>query len=458
VTAFFDRFRHRAPASDEGEQPASSDAMASLRLEVANARQAVSELQARVSEERHQAGQELAALVRQAGERARLAGMPFARLGSDSLVLEGPSRRRLHVARISVGEAVEHPVASRLGVIESATADPRVQALWDSLHGHDASSDDEGLRGAPSTVLDIPGAVVRSEDEGRTLRVSVQAPSGDRADHAAGVVAVPKFTFDFPQRKLRNFGHWLLDCVPQVVTLSAIAPTARFLLPSPLRGFQRATLELVGLPADQAVAWDGAPVQCARLLVFESDGRAGGRPLSALLETRRLLTSRGATRSGKGTRRIYVSRRDADPKRRWVSNEPEVEALFASRGFEVLVMADCPLDEQIRVFRDASVVAGVSGAGLADIVFALPDTHVVVLLSDSLMSWYADQRGARSGWIRTGGSPHRRLSMLGDSPHFYVHLAAAFEQQCHCFLGNDQMPIARLSDYLDRVLARVDRA
>ena len=70
------------------------------------------------------------------------------------------------------------------------------------------------------------------------------------------------------------------------------------------------------------------------------------------------------------------------------------------------------------------------------------------------MSWYADQRGSRSGWIRTGGSPNRRLSMLGDSPHFYVHLAAAFEQHCHCFLGDDQMPIARLSDYLDRVLAR----
>ncbi len=436
----------------------------SLRDEVANARKAVSELQARVKEERQRAERELAALVRQAGERARLAGMPFARLGSDSLVLEGPSRLRLNVARLSIGEAVEHPVTSRLGVIESATADPRIQALWDSLHGHDGSADDEGLRGASSTVLDIPGAVVRSEEDaarsgagGRTLRVSVRAPAARAsAASAAGVVAIPKFTFDFAQRKLRNFGHWLLDCVPQVVALSSIAPSARFLLPSPLRGFQRATLELVGLPAAQAVAWDGAPVEAARLLVFESDGRAGGRPLSALLETRRLLTSRGTTASGKGTRRIYVSRRDADPKRRWVSNEPEVEALFASRGFEVLVMADCSLDDQIRIFRDAAVVAGVSGAGLADIVFSAPDTHVVVLLSDSLMAWYADQRGSRSGWIRTGGSPNRRLSMLGDSPHFYVHLAAAFAQHCHCFLGGDSMPIARLSAFLDKVEARVD--
>jgi hypothetical protein len=182
--------------------------LSSLRSEVANARQAVLELQARVNEEHERAGLELAALVRQAGERARLAGMPFARLGSDRLVLEGPSRQRLRVARISIGEAVEHPVASRLGVIESATADARVQALWDSLHGHDASAGDEGLRGAPSTVLDIPGAVVRSEDEGRTLRVSVQAPSGDRAEQAAGVVAVPKFTFDFESSETSATGCW----------------------------------------------------------------------------------------------------------------------------------------------------------------------------------------------------------------------------------------------------------
>jgi capsular polysaccharide biosynthesis protein len=263
--------------------------------------------------------------------------------------------------------------------------------------------------------------------------------------------------FDFAERKLRNFGHWLLDCVPQVVALSAIDPAARVLLPSPLRRFQSATLDLVGLPPAQALAWDGAPIACSRLLVFESDGRSGGRPLSALLEMRRLLTARGVAAACKGSRKIYVSRRDADPKRRWVANEPEVEALFASRGFEVLAMAGCSLEDQMALFREASVVAGVSGAGLSDIVFSAPDTHVIVLLSDSLMSWYADQRGSRSSWMRLGGPP-RRLSTLGDSPHFYVHLAAAFEQNCHCFLGPDQLPIAPLSAFLDRVLERVESA
>ena len=453
MSGFFDRLR-RTPASQKGTTPDSrAAALAALQLETATARETVAELRVRLEAARLEASQ-LQGQVKQAAERARLAGMPYARLGSDNLILEGRSTQRLRVRRITVGEAVEHPVASRLGVVHSATTDPRIQELWGGLQAPHGVSEQEGLKGRPSTVLDIPGAIVRSEDDGRTLRVSMPAIAAGDPD---GSVAVPKFTFDFAQRKLRNFGHFLLDCVPQVVALSAIDASARVLLPSPLRGFQRATLELVGLPPVQAIPWDGEPMACGRLLVFESDGRAGGRPLSALLDMRRLLTARGATAARKGTRKIYVSRRDADPKRRWVANEPEVEALFASRGFEVLAMADCSLQQQMAIFRDAAVVAGVSGAGLSDIVFSAPDTHVIVLLSDSLMSWYADQRGSRSSWMRLGGST-ARLSTLGDSPHFYVHLAAAFAQYCHCFVGADQLPIAPLSAFLDRVLERVEAA
>jgi hypothetical protein len=443
-----DRLRSRAASPTQD--------IAALRAETAAASEAVADLRRRLDEARGDA-QWLSGRIQRARERARLAGMPYGRLGSDHLILEGPSTQRLQVRRSSIGEAVEHPVASRLGVVQNATTDPRIQGLWDALQAPHDTADPEGLKGRPSTVLDIPGAVVRTEDDGRTLRVSMRAaPIGGASDTGAPV-AVPKFMFDFAERKLRNFGHWLLDCVPQVVALSAIDPAARVLLPSPLRRFQSATLDLVGLPPAQAIAWDGAPIECGRLLVFESDGRSGGRPLSALLEMRRLLTARGAAAARKGSRKIYVSRRDADPKRRWVANEPEVEALFASRGFEVLTMAGCSLEDQMALFREAGVVAGVSGAGLSDIVFSAPDTHVIVLLSDSLMSWYADQRGSRSSWMRLGGPP-RRLSTLGDSPHFYVHLAAAFEQNCHCFLGSDQLPIAPLSVFLDRVLERVESA
>jgi hypothetical protein len=118
-------------------------------------------------------------------------------------------------------------------------------------------------------------------------------------------------------------------------------------------------------------------------------------------------------------------------------------------------MAECPLDEQIRLFSEASIVAGVSGAGLSDILFTPPGAQVLVLISESFVRWYADTRGQRSAWTRTGETP---LAALGDSPRFYAHLAAACEQYCHCFVGSDEMPLGDVDAFVRDVLAGVERA
>jgi capsular polysaccharide biosynthesis protein len=141
-----------------------------------------------------------------------------------------------------------------------------------------------------------------------------------------------------------------------------------------------------------------------------------------------------------------------------VANEPDVEALFRSRGFDVMAMAECPLAEQTRIFREARIIAGVSGAGLADLIFSPAGTHVIVLLSDSLIRWWADERGARSLWSSDRAVKGGQLAELGDSPRFYAHLAAACDQICHSFVAGDEMPLDQLARFLDDVLATVDAA
>jgi hypothetical protein len=373
------------------------------------------------------------------------------KLLADSIVLDsrpdGPS-----VSRFTVGGAVDLPFSRWMGASRTATDGGDVRELWDELLKREARCGDI-LHGGPSTVLSIQDAVV-SKDESGGLRVSgASAPHQSATPSGSVALAIPRFTFAITDRKRRNFGHWLLDCLPQVVALAAIEPHARILLPSPLRGFQRSTLSLLGVGPDRIVEWDERPMAAERLLVYESDGRAGGgRPLSALTEMRRLLTP-SRVPAAKPWRKIYVSRRDASRKRRWVSNVRELDALFTRCGFEVVVMSECPLDEQIRLFSEASIVAGVSGAGLSDIIFTPPGAHVLVLLSDSLIRWYADARGQRSAWTRADDAP---LAALGDSPRFYAHLAAACEQYCHCFLGSDHMPLTALEAFVGNVIAGVE--
>jgi hypothetical protein len=380
-------------------------------------------------------------------DRASLAGIPRARLLADSIALDGTPSERLRVARVRVGDPIERPFTRWAGLTRCVTASPDVRELWERLLRFEAECGDDVLRGWPCTILDVPGATVAAADGALRITPRLSPRSG------ADVVAIPRCTYDVATRKIDNFGHWMLDWAPQVVALSKIAPDAMVLMPSPARGFQTATLALMGLDTRRMVPWDGAPVDCRRLLAFESDGRTGGgRPLSPLAEVRRLLAPPPAQQR---KRRIYVSRRDAPKKRRWIVNERDVEEVFRSRGFEVVVMRDCPLEEQVRLFRDAEVVAGLNGGGLTDIMFAASGIHVLVLLSDTLMRWYAG--GGRAAWATGERGGPGQLAALGDSPRFWTHVAAAFEQRCHSFVGGDVMPLDEVAGFLDDVLAEVAR-
>jgi capsular polysaccharide biosynthesis protein len=220
--------------------------------------------------------------------------------------------------------------------------------------------------------------------------------------------------------------------------------------------FHPATLALVGIQPDQIQPWDGSRVVTTRALIFLHDGRlGGGRPLSLLQAMHRVFRAQAPDTPRR--RRIYVSRRDAKARRRWLSNEPEVEALFARRGFDILLMKDLSLDDQIQAFRGAAIVAGTSGAGLSDIVFSAPGTDIIVLHTDRQMRWYADATSRRSTWMHAGGGERpAELAELGDSPRFYAHLAAALSQRCHSFISADEAPVDALAAFLDEVLARVE--
>jgi hypothetical protein len=383
-------------------------------------------------------------------DRARIAALPRAALLSDAIQLEGAAADRLaRVQRLTIGQDVTLPFARWMGVTRCVGVASDVRDAWERLLAAEEATDGL-LRCGPSTVLRVAGATIDSPPSGG-LHASVTRPAAD-ADEIA--TAVPRFTYATPSRKLRNFSHWLLDCVPQAMTLSTVAPGAKLLVPPSLTAHHRSTLAVFGIAAEQVVPWSGTQRRLSEALLFESDGRrGGGRPLSALLEMRRRLVPHATP----VRRRIYVSRRDAKAKRRWIANEDAVAAAFERRGFDIVCPTDHSLADLVRIFGEAQVIAGVNGAGLAHMLFAPSRAHVIVLFTDSLLRWHADETGARSLWTGHEHRHRRQLATLGDSPRFYAHLAAAFEQHCHCFVGADRIPIDELSVFLDEALARVER-
>jgi capsular polysaccharide biosynthesis protein len=81
-----------------------------------------------------------------------------------------------------------------------------------------------------------------------------------------------------------------------------------------------------------------------------------------------------------GPLRLFCSRR---PGKRTCHNAAEVEALFAEHGFAVVFPEDHPLAEQVRMVREADVIAGFAGSGMFQIAFAGGPKHVILVGSES---------------------------------------------------------------------------
>jgi hypothetical protein len=87
------------------------------------------------------------------------------------------------------------------------------------------------------------------------------------------------------------------------------------------------------------------------------------------------------------TQRLYVTR--ADTKKRRVTNEGEVLAMLAERGFASVAPGRLPLKEQAALFAQAEAIAGAHGAGLTNILFAPHAARVVEIFpADKVKNTY----------------------------------------------------------------------
>ena len=75
---------------------------------------------------------------------------------------------------------------------------------------------------------------------------------------------------------------------------------------------------------------------------------------------------------------VYLSRRDSEGKRPLL-NMTSVEEIFLKNDIEVQEMSKISLDDRVRSIRSSESIAGIFGAGFANIVFASPGSRVLFI-------------------------------------------------------------------------------
>jgi capsular polysaccharide biosynthesis protein len=80
-------------------------------------------------------------------------------------------------------------------------------------------------------------------------------------------------------------------------------------------------------------------------------------------------------------RKLWVSR--ADAKKRRILNEKDLVPILERAGFEIIEPGTLDFTDQVKLFSEASQIAGPHGAGLTNLLFAAPGTPVLEIFSQS---------------------------------------------------------------------------
>lgn len=202
---------------------------------------------------------------------------------------------------------------------------------------------------------------------------------------------VVPFTRQTPEM---GYYHWLTEYLPRVRGIEAYARETGecpdvLLEPGPPSWIVE-SLELAGVAPEDCVHWDVDRATVDRLVVPRYTRKAFPEPFepsAADLEWVRDRLGRSVPdASGRSPDRLFVSRADADERR--IENRGEVERRFEDHGFEIVVPSEHTVAEQVRLFRDATVIAGPHGAGLTNALFATDATLLELFPRDYTPAYF----------------------------------------------------------------------
>ncbi len=185
------------------------------------------------------------------------------------------------------------------------------------------------------------------------------------------------------KRGAQNYGHWLLEMLPNAYfSRLRHGRVQRFIVPSAegqLGQVIRETTGLLSVSGDQLHPLGREVLRAEELLVIEGLTNHGVF-MSPLVFLGTDLMS--AQVQASTIRKIYVTR-DGLPSRRF-PNDDLIQARAAACGYHLLDPSSLSISEQIAVFKGATDIVGVMGAGLTNIAFAPRGARVTSLAPASM--------------------------------------------------------------------------
>ncbi|HTF21104.1 MAG TPA: glycosyltransferase family 61 protein [Chryseolinea sp.] len=197
--------------------------------------------------------------------------------------------------------------------------------------------------------------------------------------------------------------HWMLETIPKMYLFQQsgeLDKDSRFIIPNQHFRYQKEFLKHFGIDEQHIIDEEQVHhIQADWLYVTSHVKYFDHHPAWSCNFLYKSIVQR---QEKAPSRRIYISRGDA-AKNRPVVNEPQLIEVLGRHGFESVQLSRLSIYEKAQVFNSASIIVGVHGGGLANLVYCESGTKVLEIFPDGYVrhAYYdiADKRLLRYSYL-----------------------------------------------------------
>lgn len=181
--------------------------------------------------------------------------------------------------------------------------------------------------------------------------------------------------------------HWIAEVLGRLALLEMHGVDYDFLYVPTIKPFMKETLQLWGIDPKKIIEASDDFILTADQLIVPSlvaDVKTDGCPrlvhylpkniLFYIRDKLQAAAEKQPQNPAQFSKRVYLSRKDATARK--MLNEDEVFALFEAKGFKRYILSDMPVIDQIKLFKNAEIIAGPLGSSLTNVIFCNPKVRI----------------------------------------------------------------------------------
>lgn len=229
----------------------------------------------------------------------------------------------------------------------------------------------------------------------------IKSPVVDKIDFQSVTIKLPKKitkTIDcgihFAKDHSRNYFHWIVECLPRLSLIKNLDKNIPLLVDEDLPPQFYEALQLLNEEGRELIKLKFGETYEVKNLYYPSQ-------LSIVHDNYNLpIYNKDAYYSPKAinyirdsflkkidvsgniyNRKLYISRKNSDYRQ--LLNNDDIENLLLNHGFEIVFPENLSLIAQVRLFSQAKIIIGQSGAGMTNFIFAPADCKILMMVSDA---------------------------------------------------------------------------